>query len=88
MRIVRDTGCALLVIEHDLNLITQMSDRLIAMDLGRITVSGSAAEVIGNSRVVYSYLSASQDVIERSGSRVGSVLAAIAAVPDVDNQES
>jgi len=75
MRIVRDTGCGLLVIEHDLNLITQLSERLIAMDLGRIIASGAPAEVIEDAEVMSSYLAASNDVIERSGSRVGSVLA-------------
>jgi branched-chain amino acid transport system ATP-binding protein len=76
-RVVRETGCGLLVIEHDLPLIVQLSDRLIAMELGRVVVTGSPEEVTSDSRVLQSYLAASNDVIERSGSRVGQVLAVV-----------
>ena len=78
LRIVRETGCGMLVIEHDLPLISGISDRLIAMELGRVVTTGTPAEVTTDPRVLASYLSASADVIERSGSRVGSVLATIA----------
>ena len=33
-RIQRETGCALLVIEHDMPLITGVSDRIVALELG------------------------------------------------------
>jgi branched-chain amino acid transport system ATP-binding protein len=78
LRIVKETGCGLLVIEHDMPLITSMSDRLVAMELGQVVTTGTPAEVTTDPRVLSSYLSASADVIERSGSRVGSVLATIA----------
>jgi branched-chain amino acid transport system ATP-binding protein len=78
LRIVKETGCGMLVIEHDLPLITGISDRLIAMELGQVVTTGTPAEVTTDPRVLASYLAASADVIERSGSRVGSVLATIA----------
>ena len=68
----------MLVIEHDLPLITGISDRLVAMELGRVVTSGTPQDVTTDPRVLASYLAASADVIERSGSRVGSVLAALA----------
>jgi ABC-type branched-subunit amino acid transport system ATPase component len=74
LRIVRETGCGMLVIEHDLPLISGMSDRLIAMDLGRVLTTGKPDDVLQDRLVLESYLSASSDVIERSGSRVGSVM--------------
>ena len=74
-----ETGVALVVIEHDLPLITQISDRLVAMELGRVLCDGDPAEVTTDDRVVRSYLSASEDVIHRSGSRVGAVLSALQA---------
>jgi ABC-type branched-subunit amino acid transport system ATPase component len=77
LRIVRETGCGMLVIEHDLPLITSISDRLVAMELGEVVTTGSPNEVTQDPRVLRSYLAASSDVIERSGSRVGSVLAAV-----------
>jgi len=77
LRIVKETGCGMLVIEHDLPLIAGISDRLVAMELGRVVTTGTPAEVTSDPRVLASYLAASADVIERSGSRVGSVLATI-----------
>jgi branched-chain amino acid transport system ATP-binding protein len=77
-RIVRETGCGMLLIEHDLNLITRVSDRLVAMELGQVVTTGTPDEVIHDPRVLRSYLAASSDVIDRSGSRVGSVLATVA----------
>jgi branched-chain amino acid transport system ATP-binding protein len=68
-----------LVIEHDVGLVTGISDRLMAMELGSVVVTGSPDEVTQDPRVVRSYLAASADVIERSGSRVGAMLAAITA---------
>jgi branched-chain amino acid transport system ATP-binding protein len=76
-RVVRDTGCGLLVIEHDLPLIIELSDRLVAMELGEVVVSGPPEQVTTDPRVLQSYLAASNDVIERSGSRVGQVLSVI-----------
>jgi branched-chain amino acid transport system ATP-binding protein len=78
LRIVRETGCGMLVIEHDLPLITGISDRLVAMELGRVVTSVTPQDFPTDPRVLASYLAASADVIERSGSRVGSVLAAVA----------
>ncbi len=77
LRIVRETGCGMLVIEHDLPLITSISDRLVAMELGVVLTTGTPSEVTTDPRVLASYLAASADVIERSGSRVGSVLASL-----------
>jgi ABC-type branched-subunit amino acid transport system ATPase component/sugar phosphate permease len=78
MRIARETGCALLVIEHDLPLITRMSERLIAMELGEVVAVGSPEDVTSDPRVLQSYLAASEDVINRSGSRVGAAFSALA----------
>ena len=68
-RIQRETGCALLVIEHDMPLITNISDRLICLELGAILSEGTPDEVISDPRVVSSYLGGDVDVINRSGTR-------------------
>jgi branched-chain amino acid transport system ATP-binding protein len=80
-RIPRETGCALLVIEHDLPLITQISDRLVAMELGQVLVEGPPAAVTSDPRVVQTYLAASDEIINRSGSRIGEVLSALVDEP-------
>ncbi|HVE93966.1 MAG TPA: MFS transporter [Acidimicrobiales bacterium] len=66
-RIQSETGCALLVIEHDMPLITTMSDRLIALDLGHPIAEGTPSEVIRDPRVVSSYLGGDLATINRSG---------------------
>jgi ABC-type branched-subunit amino acid transport system ATPase component len=68
-RIQRETGCALLIIEHDMPLITSISDRLICLELGAILSEGTPEDVIRDPRVVASYLGGDVDVINRSGAR-------------------
>jgi ABC-type branched-subunit amino acid transport system ATPase component len=68
-RIQRETGCALLVIEHDMPLITGISDRLICLELGAVLSEGTPDEVVSDPRVISSYLGGDVDVINRSGSR-------------------
>ncbi len=65
-RIVRETNCGMLVIEHDIPLITSLSDRLIAMESGRVLMSGSPEAVQADPLVLASYLAASDDVIART----------------------
>lgn len=71
-RLRKDTGCGMLVIEHDMALITSISDTLVAMDLGKIIVQGSPADVIGDKAVIESYLGTSEEVLSRSGRAKGS----------------
>ena len=66
-RIQRETGCALLVIEHDMPLITSISDRMIALELGHPIAEGTPSEVTTNPRVVTSYLGGDLAAIQRSG---------------------
>lgn len=76
-RIVRETGAGMLVIEHDIPLITSISDRLVAMDLGRVVLTGTPDEVRSHPRVLESYLAASDAVIQRSGSSMSNAVAGI-----------
>lgn len=50
------TGAAVVVVEHDLALITSIADRLIAMVSGRVTVEGSPQVVLAHPTVEMSYL--------------------------------
>jgi branched-chain amino acid transport system ATP-binding protein len=69
-RIQAEAGCAMLVIEHDMPLITSISDEMIALELGSVVLQGTPQEVISDPRVVSSYLGGDVDVIARSGVRV------------------
>ena len=66
-RIQEETGCALLVIEHDMPLITSISDRMIALELGHPIVEGTPEAVTTDPRVVSSYLGGDLASINRSG---------------------
>jgi ABC-type branched-subunit amino acid transport system ATPase component/predicted MFS family arabinose efflux permease len=67
---IRDTlGASLLVIEHDMPLVTSVADRMVALDQGRVIAEGAPPEVLAHPAVVASYLGDNQDVIARSGSR-------------------
>jgi energy-coupling factor transporter ATP-binding protein EcfA2 len=64
----------MVLIEHDLPLLSAISQRMIAMELGQVLVTGTPSEVTSDPRVLSSYLAASDDVIHRSGSRVAVAL--------------
>jgi ABC-type branched-subunit amino acid transport system ATPase component len=70
-RIRTQVGASVVVIEHDMPLVTAVADRLLALDLGRVLAEGSAGEVLTHPEVVASYLGTSEAVINRSGTRPG-----------------
>jgi ABC-type glutathione transport system ATPase component len=57
----------MLVIEHDMPLITSISDTILALDLGRTVVRGTPDAVLHDPQVVAAYLGTDTSVIERSG---------------------
>ena len=66
-RIRDETGCGMLVIEHDMPLLTGVSDRMMALVLGAVIAEGTPAEVVADPRVVASYLGSDEATINRSG---------------------
>jgi branched-chain amino acid transport system ATP-binding protein len=67
LRIRQETGCGILLIEHDLPLVSTISARLIAMERGSVLTIGKPAEVMEDKRVVEAYLGASEEALARSG---------------------
>ena len=67
LRIRESLGASLLVIEHDMPLVTGVSDRMIALDQGRLLAQGTPDEVLHHPQVVASYLGDTESVIARSG---------------------
>jgi len=67
LRIQREIGCSLLVIEHDMPLVTSIAGVLVALELGRVIASGTPAEVVNHPEVVASYLGGDPAAIARSG---------------------
>ena len=71
-RIQQELGASLLVIEHDMPLITSIADRMVALELGAVITEGSPEAVLADPRVVASYLGMDTEtsVIQRSGAPV------------------
>ncbi len=67
LRLRAEMGAALVIIEHDMPLISSISDRLIALDQGAIVTTGTPSAVLEDPRVVESYLGTSAVAITRSG---------------------
>ncbi|WP_040491492.1 MFS transporter [Ilumatobacter nonamiensis] len=65
-RMRSEMGSALLVIEHDMNLLSAIADRVVALDQGAVIAVGRPAEVLADPRVVASYLGTDPTAIERS----------------------
>lgn len=63
----RHLGAAMLIIEHDLPLISAISDRLYCLETGRVIATGTPDEVRRDPRVVASYLGTDERAITRSG---------------------
>jgi branched-chain amino acid transport system ATP-binding protein len=61
LRWLRDTtGTALVLVEHELGLVSEVADRLVAMEAGSVVASGSPPDVVAHPRVVASYLGTGQ----------------------------
>ncbi len=50
--LARDTGTALLVVEHKTDLLARIADRVIVIGAGRIALGGAAGAVLGDPRLV------------------------------------
>jgi len=49
-------GCSILIIEHDMPMLTQVADHLVALELGAVVTDGPPEEVLRHPRVIESYL--------------------------------
>ncbi len=58
-------GASIVLIEHDMTLLTGVADRLLALDTGAVVTDGDADAVLSHPQVVASYLG------ERAGSAAG-----------------
>jgi branched-chain amino acid transport system ATP-binding protein len=66
-RIKYETGCSILLIEHDMPLATSICDELIALAQGRVMTRGEPDDVLSHPEVIASYLGTSEGTIKRSG---------------------
>jgi len=65
---IRDiTGCAMLVVEHDMPLLLGLADRVYALEVGQVIAEDIPARIVEHPEVVRSYLGDDLTAIHRSG---------------------
>jgi branched-chain amino acid transport system ATP-binding protein len=56
IRAIRDEGFTILMIEHVMQAVMSISDRIIVLDYGQLIASGKPEEVAANPQVIEAYL--------------------------------
>jgi ABC-type branched-subunit amino acid transport system ATPase component len=69
LRVREHTGCSMLVIEHDMALLSSICDEMVALELGAVIARGTPKAVLSHPRVIESYLGTEEKMIRRSGIR-------------------
>ncbi|WP_030517605.1 ATP-binding cassette domain-containing protein [Nocardia sp. NRRL WC-3656] len=64
LRSVRDSGTAILLVDHDMELVLTICDRVIVLDLGTVIASGPPESIRTNTEVLRAYLGVSSDTVE------------------------
>jgi ABC-type branched-subunit amino acid transport system ATPase component len=57
----REFGLGILVVEHNMPFVSGLCDRLVVLDLGQLIANGPPAQVLGDIRVMSSYLGEALD---------------------------
>jgi ABC-type branched-subunit amino acid transport system ATPase component len=58
IRLLRDRGMTVIIVEHNMDLVMKISDRVLVMDYGQRLFEGAPAEVQANPTVIAAYLGA------------------------------
>ncbi|SDS13388.1 ABC transporter ATP-binding protein [Microterricola viridarii] len=61
IRRIRDLGVGIVLIEHDMGLVMEVSERIVVLNFGKEIADGSPAEIKANPAVIEAYLGAEED---------------------------
>ncbi|GAB05940.1 ATP-binding cassette domain-containing protein [Gordonia amarae] len=56
LRAARDSGVTMLLVDHDMDLVLSICDRIIVLDLGKVIATGTPDDIRNNPAVVGAYL--------------------------------
>jgi sulfate-transporting ATPase len=62
-RLAESWGMGILLVEHDVAMLTTVCDRLVVIDFGSVIARGTPAEMRSDPRVVAAYLGEEADVV-------------------------
>jgi branched-chain amino acid transport system ATP-binding protein len=54
--IKKDLGITVIMVEHDMSLVSSVSDRVMALNYGRVLAMGSPSEVQNDPEVIRAYI--------------------------------